>query len=79
MQVHRDHVIAARGLQHVGHEARRDRGTRAVLLVLPRVGEVGYHRRDAPGRGGLAGGNYYQQLHYVIIYVAWCGGLEDED
>ena len=40
VEVHRDDVVAARRLYHVGDELRRYGRPRFVLLVLPRVREV---------------------------------------
>lgn len=79
VQVHGDDMVAAGRLQHVGHEAGGDGSAGPVLLVLPRVGEVGDHGCYAPCGGGLAGGDYDEELHYVVVYVARRGGLEDED
>ena len=42
VQVHRQHAVGARQLQHVGDEARRDRLARLRLAVLPaRTGRPG--------------------------------------
>lgn len=63
VQIHRNDMITPCRLQHIGHEFRRDGGAGLVLLVLARVGEIGDHGRDAPGRGGLAGINHDEELH----------------
>ena len=63
MQIHGNHMIAARRLQHVGHQFRRDGGARLVLFVLARVGEVRDHGGDAPRRRRFARVDHDQQLH----------------
>lgn len=55
VQIHGDDVVAASGLQHVGHELSCDGRTALVLLVLARIGEVGEDGGDTTGAGGLAG------------------------
>ena len=55
VQVHGDHVVAAGGLQHVGDELGGDGGAALVLLVLARVGEVGYDGGNSSRRCGSAG------------------------
>ncbi len=79
MQVHGDDVVAARRLQHVGHEFGRDGGARLVFLVLARVREVGDDGGDAARRGRLARVDHDQELHQPVVDVARRGGLEDED
>jgi hypothetical protein len=49
VQVHCDDMVAASGLQHVGHELGRDRSSTLILLILSRVGEVGQHRCNTAG------------------------------
>lgn len=49
VQIHRDDMVAPGRLQHIGHQLRRDGRPALVLLVLPRVGEVRDHGRDASG------------------------------
>lgn len=78
MQVHGDDVVAARRLQHVGHEFRRNGRARLVLFVLARVGEVGDHGGDAPRGGGAAGVDDDEEFHEAVVDVAGGGGLEDE-
>nr|POE46921.1 hypothetical protein CFP56_00253 [Quercus suber] len=79
VQVHGDDMVAARGLQHVGHQLGRDRSSTLILLVLAGVGEVGQHGRDAAGGGGATGVDQDQQLHDMIVDVSWIGRLENED
>lgn len=78
VQVHGDDVVAARRLQHVGHELGGDGRARLVLFVLARVGEVGDHGGDAPRGGGAAGVDDDEELHEAVVDVAGGGGLEDE-
>ena len=78
VQVHGDDVVAARRLQHVGHQLRRDRSPGLVLLVLAGVGEVGDDGGDASRRGRLAGVDHDEELHQAVVDVARGGGLEDE-
>lgn len=79
MEVHGDDVVAASRLQHVGHEASGDGGTRFVLLVLTRIGEVGQDRGDTAGRGRLAGVDHDEKLHDTVVDIARGGALKDED
>lgn len=78
MQVHGDDVVAARRLQHVGHEFGGDGRARLVLFVLARVGEVGDHGGDAPRGGGAAGVDDDEEFHEAVVDVTGGGGLEDE-
>ena len=79
MEVHGDDVVAAGGLQHVGHQFRGDGRAALVLFVLTGVGEVGEDGGDAAGGGGAAGVDEDEELHYVVVDVARFGGLDDED
>ena len=79
MQIHSDDMIAARRLQHVGHEFGSYGGPRSVLFVLTRVGEIGDYGGDAAGGGGFAGVDYDEELHEAIVDVARCGCLEYKD
>ena len=79
VQVHGDDVVTPGRLEHVGHELCGDGCARLVLFVLPRVGKVGDDGGDATCRGSLAGGDYDEELHDVVVDVAGGGGLEDED
>ena len=69
MQVHglsartHNYVVAASLLDHVGDQARRDRRTTLVLLVLAGVKEVGDHGCHAACGRGLARVNHDEQLH----------------
>ena len=53
MEVERQHAVGAGVGDQVGDELGRDRRARAGLAVLPRIAEIGDHRRDAP-RGRAA-------------------------
>ena len=67
MEIHREHAIRARRLQHVGDEAGRDRLARPRLLVLPRVEVPRDDRRD-PLRGGEPRRvDHDQELHEVPV------------
>jgi hypothetical protein len=79
MQIHRDNMITARRLQHIGYQFRGYRCSALVFLVLARIGEVRDHGCDATGRGGLAGVDHDEELHKAVVDVAGRGGLEDED
>lgn len=79
MEVHRDDVVAASSLEHVGYEFSGDRCTRLVLLVLACVREVGDDGGDAARRGSFACIDHDEEFHEAVINIAWGGGLEDED
>ena len=78
MQVHRQHAIGARQLQHVRDEARRDRLARLRLAVLPRVREGRDDRGDALRRRELRRLDHQQQLHQVLVDRAAAGLHEEE-
>ena len=70
VQVHRQDAVDARGLEHVGNEARGDRLARPRLLVLARVEVPRDDGRD-PLRGReLRRVDHDQQLHQVMVDVA---------
>ena len=79
MEIHGDDMVAARGLEHVGHESRGDRRAALILLVLSRVREVGDDSGDAACGGGLAGVDHDEQLHQTIVDVVGAGRLQDEN
>ena len=72
-------TYASRGLEHVSHQASRDRGAALVLLVLARVREVGDDGGDAAGARRAAGVDHDQHLHEAVVDVAGRRGLQDED
>ena len=67
VQIHREHAVDARGLEHVRHQARRDRLARRRLLVLTRVREPRHDGGDALGRGQARRVDHDQQLHQVVV------------
>jgi hypothetical protein len=79
VQVHRDDMVTAGRLQHIGNKFCRDGSPALVLLILSRVGEVRYHSCDAARTGCLARVDHDEELHEPIIDVSGKGGLEDED
>lgn len=79
VEVHGDDVVGAGGLDHVGDQAGRDGGARAVLLVLAGVGEAGDDGGDAAGAGGPAGVDHDEHLHETLVDIAGGGRLEDVD
>lgn len=70
VQVHGNDVVAASGLEHVGHELGRNGRTRLVLAVLARIWKVGQHSRDAARTGGLAGIDHDEQLQDAVVDIA---------
>lgn len=58
-----DHMVTTRIFEHASNELGRYRRARLVLLVLPRVGEMGDDSRDPSGRGNLAGVDQDEELH----------------
>lgn len=78
MQIHCNHMIASRRLQHVRHQLCRDGRARSILFVLPCVGEIGDDGSDASGGGGFASGEDDEEFHKPVVDVARGGGLQDE-
>lgn len=79
VQIHSDDMVAASGLEHVGHELGGDGSARLVLLVLTGVREVRDDGSDAASRGCLASVDHNEELHNAIVDVVGLCGLEDED
>jgi hypothetical protein len=78
VQVHRQHPVDSRELEHVRHETRRDRLARLRLAVLARVREPRDHRCD-PLRGReLRCLDHERQLHHVPV-DRLASGLDQED
>ena len=78
MQVERQHAVGAGAGDQVGDELGRDRRAARGAAVLPRIAEIGDHRRDAPRRGAHERIDHDQQFHQMI--VGRIGGrLQDED
>ena len=78
VQIHREHAVDARGLEHVGHQARGDRLARRRLLVLARVREPRHDGGDALGRGQARRVDHDQELDQVVVARARAG-LDQED
>lgn len=55
-------MITPRLPQHVGDELGRDRRPTLILLILPRIGEMGHDRGDPPRTGDLARVDHDAQL-----------------
>ena len=79
VQIHCYDMVAAGGLEHIGHELGRDWRSGLVLFVLSGIGKVGDHCCNATGRGSLAGRDDDQQLHYVVVDVTGSCSLNNED
>ena len=78
VQVHREHAVGARRLEHARDEPGRDRLARQRLLVLARVAEPGRDRDDAVRGGALGRVDHQQQLHQVAVHRR-VRRLHDED
>lgn len=78
MEVHGNYVVAAGGLEHVGHQFRCDGGAGFVFLILASVGEVREDGGDAAGGRSFAGVDHDEEFHEPVVYVVGPGGLEDE-
>jgi len=78
VQVHGQHAVGSRQLEHVGDQAGRDGLARLRLAILPRVGEERHHRGDALRRGELRGLDHEEQLHQVLVDRP-AAGLHEED
>lgn len=72
-------MIAARNLEHVGHELGGDRCTGFVFLVLSCIREIGDDSSDAPRRRGFAGIDHDEKLHESVVDITWWSGLEYEN
>lgn len=79
VKVHSDDMVAASGLEHVGHQLGGNRSTTLVLLILARIREVGDDSRDASGRGRLASIYHDKKLHETIVDVVGFCGLQNEN
>jgi len=74
VQVHGDHMVAAGDGEHVSDELGGDGRAALVLFVHACVWITWDDGGDAAGRGALARGNEYEELHEVIVDVT-TGGL----
>ena len=79
MEIHRDDMVAPRGLQHIGHEFGCDGRARLVFFVLAGIWKVRDHGCDAACGGGLAGVDHDEEFHESVVDVARRCGLEDKD
>ncbi len=66
VQVHSHNAVDACGYEHVGHQACRDRNSRAILAILTRPAEVGYYGDDVVSRGAACGVGHHQKLHQIV-------------
>jgi hypothetical protein len=78
VQVHRQHAVDARKLEHVRDEAGRDGLARLRLPVLPRIREPRDDGRDPLGRCELRRLDHQHELHQVLVHRRRAG-LDDED
>ena len=77
VQIHAQDPMRARGGDEVRHQLGGDGYAALVLAVLPRVAEVGNHRRDPLGGCPAETVDEDQQLHEIgVDRIA--GGLHDE-
>jgi hypothetical protein len=79
VEIHCDDMVATCGLEHVGHEFCGDGSAGLVFLVLASVGEVGDDGGDASGGSGLASGDDDEEFHDIVVDIAGCSGLDDEN
>jgi hypothetical protein len=78
VEVHREHSMAARGGDEVGHELGGDRHPPHHLAVLAAVAVVGEDRGDAPSGRALERVQHHEELHQVVVHRR-AGGLDHED
>lgn len=69
VQIHRDDMVAASSLKHIGHQLGGDRRTALVLLVLASIREVGNDSGDAASGGSLASVDHDQKLHQPVVDI----------
>ena len=67
VQVHRQHAVDPRGLEHARDEAGGDRLARRRLLVLARVAVPRRHGDHAVRRGADRRVDHHQQLHQRVV------------
>jgi hypothetical protein len=77
VQVERHHPVGAGVRDQVCDQLRRDRRARSGFAILPRVAEIGDHRRDAPRRRPPQRVGDDQQLHQMVV-GGERSGLDDE-
>src|ERR1700682_2151180 len=78
VEVHGQNAVRARRRQQVRHQLGSDRHAGLVLLVLPRVPEVGHDGGDPGGRGAPECVQENQELHDVVVDRR-ARRLDDED
>lgn len=79
VQIHGNDVVAASGLEHVGHELGSNGSTALVFLILTGIREVGDDGGDTTSGGGLASVNHDQKFHKTIVNIVGSCRLQDED
>ena len=77
MEIEGEDAIGACRRHQVRDELRRNRCARAGFPVLPRIAEIGDHRRDAPRRRAPERVLDDQQFHQVV--VGGVGGRLDHE
>ncbi len=68
MRVDNQSPVSPRRGQQIGHQLRRNRSSRLILAILPRVPVIRNHRRDAPRRSAFQRVDHQQQLHQVFVH-----------
>jgi len=67
VEVHRQHAVGTRSLEHPGHQSRADRLARRRFLVLARVAEPWHDGDHAMRRGANRRVDHHQQLHQRVV------------
>ena len=67
MEIHGQHAVRARGLDHIGDELRGDGVAALGLAVLAGIAEIRDDGGDAAGRSAAAGVDHDEQLHQVVV------------
>ena len=78
MQIERQHAVDAGIGDQIGDELGRNRRARSDFAVLPRIAEIGDHRRDAPRRRAPQRVDDDQQFHQMVV-GGKRGRLDDEN
>ena len=71
-------MVTTGRLQHIRYQFRRDGGSRLVLFILARVGEIGKDGGDAASRSSFASIDHDQEFHETIVDIARGSGLQNE-
>ena len=77
VQIDNQRPIRARRGQQIGHQLRRNRHSRLVFAILPRIAVIRNHRRDPPRRRPLQRVHHQQQLHQMHVH-RMASGLHHE-